>query len=705
MKSSLATMSWIFIITLALTALALSAQEADWGDAPDPTYPTLMASSGAYHLLGSPLYLGPSVDPEPDGQPDATATGDDNDGNNDDDGVLFSPLIPGAGSSALVTASIPGMLDAWIDFNRNGNWADPGEQIAASLPLAAGANVVPFTVPAAASIGSSFARFRISTAGNLPPGGPATDGEVEDYMVTLGAESSLDWGDAPDSAQSPGYPTLSANSGANHIMGGSLFLGAAIDGEADGQPTPLADGDDNTNTDDEDGVTFNSPLVPGLLAGLTVTSSAAGKLDAWIDFNGNSSWADSGEQIFSSQALTAGANNLSFLVPAQASIGGTFARFRVSTAGGLSPSGQANDGEVEDYKVSIDEEQLLDFGDAPDAAGSPGFPTLLVHNGARHTIDGITYLGGPPDTEPDGQPDGTSTGDDLSATDDEDGVTFNVPLVPGFTSPVDVLASASGMLDAWIDFNGNGSWADPGDQVAISLPLTPGPNQVMVQVPASANAGGMMARFRFSTIGGLATTGLASDGEVEDYEVPIEDAIFDYGDAPDPTYPTLTAHSGAVHQLVEGMYLGSYADGEADGQPDATATGDDLAGSDDEDGVIHSPNALIPGTTMNLSVTASAVGYFSAWVDFNGDGDWTDAGEKVITDQSLAGGVNSLSYAVPAGAAVPTFARYRFSSVSGLTDINSAPDGEVEDYYLQAAGIFSDDFETGDLSQWSSHNP
>ena len=35
----------------------------------------------------------------------------------------------------------------------------------------------------------------------------------------------------------------------------------------------------------------------------------------------------------------------------------------------------------------------LDFGDAPVVPGSPGFPTLLGNNGARHTVDGVTYLG------------------------------------------------------------------------------------------------------------------------------------------------------------------------------------------------------------------------------------------------------------------------------------------------------------------------
>ncbi len=69
----------------------------DRGDAPDGAYPTLLANNGASHLITGGVYLGASVDDEADGQPDATATSDDNDGNDDEDGVVFTPpLIPGS---------------------------------------------------------------------------------------------------------------------------------------------------------------------------------------------------------------------------------------------------------------------------------------------------------------------------------------------------------------------------------------------------------------------------------------------------------------------------------------------------------------------------------------------------------------------------------------------------------------------------------
>ena len=87
-----------------------------------------------------------------------------------------------------------------------------------------------------------------------------------------------------------------------------------------------------------------------------------------------------------------------------------------------------------------------------------------------------------------------------------------------------------GALNAWIDFNNDGDFDDPGEQIKIDRFLTP--NTVNVQsffvpadvVPSAATA----ARFRLSTQRcgglGLAPTGLAAEGEVEDYMVEITTA-------------------------------------------------------------------------------------------------------------------------------------------------------------------------------------
>ncbi|ABW67595.1 GEVED domain-containing protein [Desulfosudis oleivorans] len=334
-------------------AVAEEIGEIDFGDAPDPTYPTRMASNGAGHIIVPSYFMGAGIDGEPDGQPDPNAMGDDNDGNDDEDGVIFNAaLTPCAQIPVTIIASAPGFIDAWIDFNIDGDWADAGEQIFTSHPVVAGVNPLNFSVPCNSTLGQTFARFRFSSTGGLSYTGLAMDGEVEDYAVWLeeSLEEYLDCGDAPD----PSYPTLLANNGACHIIVPQYYLGNSIDNEPDGQPDPNALGDDNNNLDDEDGVAIPSVLTLGMQAPLIVTASAPGFIDAWIDFNADGDWADAGEQIFVSQPVVAGANILNVTPPTNAVPGKTFARFRFSSTGGLSYTGLATDGEVEDYAVRIE---------------------------------------------------------------------------------------------------------------------------------------------------------------------------------------------------------------------------------------------------------------------------------------------------------------------------------------------------------------
>ena len=101
-------------------------------------------------------------------------------------------------------------------------------------------------------------------------------------------------------------------------------------------------------------VVFTSLLVAGTQVLVNVTASHAGFLNAWVDFNANGSWADTGEQIFTDQSLSPGLNTLSFSMAASlAATPQTFARFRFNSTGGLSYDGPAVDGEVEDYEVEI----------------------------------------------------------------------------------------------------------------------------------------------------------------------------------------------------------------------------------------------------------------------------------------------------------------------------------------------------------------
>jgi hypothetical protein len=155
----------------------------------------------------------------------------------------------------------------------------------------------------------------------------------------------------------------------------------------------------------------------------------------------------------------------------------------------------------------------------------------------------------------------------------------------------------------------------------------------------------------------------------------------DWGDASDPTYPTLAINNGARHANDGATWMGTFCDTEPDGIPNAMATGDDTFNAvDDEDGVIF-PGPLKKGRTDTLKVTVTANGYVNGWFDFNTDGDWADAGEHALANVPVTTGLNNLLLTVPWGAgADTTYARFRFATYSGLGYTGPATDGEVEDY-------------------------
>ena len=124
----------------------------------------------------------------------------------------------------------------------------------------------------------------------------------------------LDFGDA----LGPAYPTLRGDDGARHVLGSDLALGLLVDSEFDAQTDDMASGDDSDANDDEDGVTFTTPLKVGEPAVAVVMASGPGLLNAWIDYNADGDWDDSGEQVFADEQLEFGVNTLSFLVPESA---------------------------------------------------------------------------------------------------------------------------------------------------------------------------------------------------------------------------------------------------------------------------------------------------------------------------------------------------------------------------------------------------
>ena len=174
-------------------------------------------------------------------------------------------------------------------------------------------------------------------------------------------------------------------------------------------------------------------------------------------------------------------------------------------------------------------------------------------------------------------------------------------------------------------------------------------------------------------------------------------AQYDFGDAPDQVlvgttvrrYPTLLQSDGARHLVVStGPKLGAVLpDPESDAVPSVTALGDDLIGTDDEDGWNSEAIVLNPGqslTSLSIAHDGGESGAFlNLWADLNLDGDWDDSGEQLIVDRAVPSGVGATDLSgimIPATALEgQTFLRARISTQAGLTPRGQAPDGEVED--------------------------
>ena len=152
---------------------------------------------------------------------------------------------------------------------------------------------------------------------------------------------------------------VGAHNGARHKIRGP-WLGDASDkpdAEPDGQPHPHALGDDLSPTgvaDDEDGVVF-PPLVVGqtnyVFIEVHTDATMEAYVDGWIDFNGDKQWEAS--ERFVGGMFGHGVHHVPVAVPATAVPGTTFARVRISSTGGLDPTGPADSGEVEDHEVQL----------------------------------------------------------------------------------------------------------------------------------------------------------------------------------------------------------------------------------------------------------------------------------------------------------------------------------------------------------------
>ncbi|MGL4449752.1 MAG: SdrD B-like domain-containing protein [Sarcina sp.] len=361
----------------------------DFGDAPDISsfnssgnYSTRLINNGPRHQIINDLFIGSSVTSENDALQNFNATGDTDDGFSSS--ISINTYLPTYSLTIPVT-NITGSsanLYAWIDYNKDGIF-QTNEGVFATIPsLSSLQNItLTFNNPISPVFGTSFLRIRITTdsllnfnsalplAEDTRSIGPASNGEVEDYIVNFGA--ALDFGDAPDTDSTNytnNYSTLLANNGPRHAITNTLFLGSSTTFEIDALQNAIATGDiDNSLTLPLEPIEYGSNFYTLPLSYINNTGKVA-YIYAWIDSNLNGIFELSEALVtsipsFSNNAL----QNISLKLPLKTychCASHTFLRLRITTdtlinSNGLSSQedtrslGFASDGEVEDYKIDI----------------------------------------------------------------------------------------------------------------------------------------------------------------------------------------------------------------------------------------------------------------------------------------------------------------------------------------------------------------
>ena len=303
----------------------------------------------------------------------------------------------------------------------------------------------------------------------------ANRGDTTQFTILM-PDTALDFGDAPDPFfDSDGrYPTTLVHDGPRHVADPTLTLGATIDVDLDGRPVANADGDDNVVI-----VTSNSPIV-------AITPTTQGAVEIFVD-----------------TALASPASIDGSVITIDSGIDQTILEFDTDGLNIFNEDHFAIRPQSPVTSESIAEAIVAAIGESPLRLASVG-------------ISGSTVA---------------------LSVDDEDGVVLTSDLNPtgvlnkSTTLPITVSVQGDGILDGWIDFNADGDWDDPGEQIisrstpgaifsdqGVPVPVT-FDIRVPDVTPTPPGAITTYARFRVSREGGLTPSGLAFSGEVEDYAI------------------------------------------------------------------------------------------------------------------------------------------------------------------------------------------
>ena len=538
--------------------------DVDHADAP--------ASYGApTHSISNPLTLGTGVTGETSGYDDAAASADS------DDGVTIPTLAQGA--SATIPVSVTqasgnqGYLQGWIDWNGDGDFADAGEQVATDLQSAsAGTSTisVPVTVPATATTGPTFARFRWSATSGLDSTTAASDGEVEDYQVTVQVPPSLP---PVCPAASGNYRPLDFSNYSGTTSGGRFSnVGFASDGtpldfqvsvSTSDTVNALGDGADSGKEPGDLFIAIDAPAagqryeatVTGtFVESGTTTPVAIDALLSLVDID-KKALRRAETVIISSPLETVATETDSWLLATEdgpTTFFGTENDDADTDTRSMFKFTSRNQSQIV-FTVRVDSDPALtnptsagfsidgdgtnvgfnapdcnpiggEYSDAPLDGSSAPAGGVTAYGEAVHKGNASIFLGTTFDEESASIGNAGATGDGA----DDDALSSVAPLQTGQSSysiaAGDIAATGTGTLHAWLDFDGDGGFDTSEYASAAVTNGTVQTDLTWTGQPTMTATGTTFLRLRFADDGFITASTpatFASNGEVEDYAVSV----------------------------------------------------------------------------------------------------------------------------------------------------------------------------------------
>ena len=550
----------------------------------------------------------------------------------DGDGTVTGLTVAGSYGLTITGGPMDDMYYAWIDFDHDGSFTS-AELIGSEQTGSPNEEVtINFTVPDNAPIGYTGMRILcIDYYDPAPdPCGGFAYGEAEDYAVLIGSDA-------------PCAPTFSEGTTQGDFISAILIDSAPLGTPGSAGQFPYRPIEGAVHLDA--GSTHDLIIASG--------DYATDRYMAWVDWNNNGAWGDPGElvgEVLSTTSLTAYLMELN--VPASA--WGWFPmRVRCADSEVLVACNDETYGETRDFMIVVD---------------NPMLPCLTYNFLGSTTGLGIQHfdVNGSNGDVPHGHPNHWLLPlDPVVHVSPGDALDIAVTGMPG---------NAGNLVVCYVDLNNDLDFDDPSE--TSDYVQGTAPDQVMsltLAIPVGTPAGGHWVR-------------IASYGQgfefVDGCRDPAAGQVVDtYVIVDDPTGPCIP---GDISWTIDGHFI----DGVQLGDIQNIGSGARFSPVYTDHPQSSTELIVTHDYTLNITSGAQPVSTYRAWIDYNNDLDFDDAGELLgSTDSDTPHQTLSIPFTVPEGLVLGVkYLRVRCDFGAEPAACEDGQWGETEDYRVEVGG-------------------